>query len=179
MNVDQVIAQIKAYTKFFNHDGAAQVAGAAEAAQVVDKAWLKRPAAYVIALDDAAGDNMSMNGLDQDVEESIAVIVDLDNTPDQRGQFAASTVDQARADLFSCLLNWLPGGANASRGFQYGGGHLIQLDRARLHWQFRFSLKILITDGDGWQAPSEPITEIDATLLDPDTEQATDIKFRV
>lgn len=179
MNIDQVITQLKTYTKAFNHDGGAQVAGAAEAAQVIDKAWLARPAAYVIPLDDGAEENVSLNGLDQNVEETIAIIVDLDNTADQRGQKASATVEQARADLFSCLLNWMPDGSNAARGFSYAGGHLIQIDRERLHWEFRFSLKILITDADGWQQPAEPITEIVATLLDPDTEQETDIRFRV
>jgi len=179
MNVPQVIAQIKTTTQVFNHDGGAQVAGAAEAAQVVDKAWLLRPAAYVIPLDDSASENVSMNGLDQDVEETIAIIVDLDNSADQRGQSSVATVEQVRADLFSCLLNWMPDGSNATRGFSYAGGHLIQLDRTRMHWEFRFSLKILISDADGWQAPEEQITEIDATLIDPDTEQETGLKFRV
>jgi len=179
MNADDVIRQIKANTRFFLHDGAPQVAGAAEATQAIDKAWLHRPAAYVIALEDEPEPNVSLNGLDQVVTESIAVIVDLSNRADQRGQEASSTVADARADLFTCLLNWWPDGANAIQGMSYAGGHLVQMDRERLHWQFRFSLKIQITDADGYQPPGDPVTDIHATLTNPDTLAPTPIAFDI
>jgi len=179
MNLDDVILQIKANTTLLNHDGAAQVAGAAELAQVVDKAWLQRPAAYVLATEDDAEGNVSMNGLDQTVTETVGVVVDLDNTADQRGQFASSQIDAARADLFRCLLNWRPPNSMANQGFAYRGGHLVQMDRERLHWQFNFILKIQITDADGWQPPSDPITDIKATLINPETDQPTGLTFQL
>ena len=118
MNVDAVIMQIRATSTFLARDASGEccVAGAAELAQVVDKAWLKRPAAYVVPLDDAAADNVSSNGLDQDVTETIGIVVDMPNRADQRGQMASSMVDLARADLFRCILNWRPDWANSFCG---------------------------------------------------------------
>lgn len=179
MNIDAVIMQIRMHSTFLAVDanGERCVAGAAELAQVVDKAWLKRPAAYVIPLDDAAADNVSSNGLDQDVTETIGIVVDMPNRADQRGQLASSMVDLARADLFRCILNWRPDWAASSQGFNYAGGHLVHMDRERLHWQFDFSLKILITDEDGWQPPADPIIGIEATLTDPENGKETPFGF--
>lgn len=128
-------------------------------------------------MDDAPEENISLNGLDQNVTETIGIVVDLPNRADQRGQFASSLVDIARSDLFRCILNWRPDWANSSQGFNYAGGHLVHMDRERLHWQFDFSLKILITDEDGWQPPSDPIIGIEATLTDPESGETTPIGF--
>lgn len=181
MNIDAVIMQIRTYSTFLAIDanGERCVAGAAELAQVVDKAWLKRPAAYVIPLDDAAEDNASQTRLDQNVTETIGIVVDLPNRTDQRGQHASSMVQEARADLFRCILNWRPEWACCWKGFSYAGGHLVHMDRERLHWQFDFSLKILITDEDGWQEPADSITGIEATLTDPATGKPTPLGFPV
>lgn len=64
-----------------------------------------------------------------------------------------------------------------SQGFNYAGGHLVHMDRERLHWQFDFSLKILITDKDGWQPPADPIIGIEATLTDPENGTETPFGF--
>ncbi|MCI1439819.1 MAG: hypothetical protein LKH07_05035 [Acetobacter peroxydans] len=181
MNIDAVIAQIRANSTFLAVDpnGERCVAGAAELAQIVDKAWLRRPAAYVLPVQDETEPNVSLNGLDQTVTETISIVIDFPNRADQRGQVAASTLEAARADLFRCLLNWRPDWANSSQGFAYAGGHLVHMDRERMHWQFDFSLKILITDEDGWQVSGIPITEIDATLTDPQTGEPTVVGFKV
>lgn len=180
MNIDAVIQQIRQYSQVLAKDsrtGQTCCAGAAELAQIVDKAWMTRPAAYVIPLSDEPEDNVSMNGLDQVVTERIGIVVDMDNTADQRGQFASSQVPTIRADLFRCLLNWRPSWAEAIKGFAYAGGQLVHMDRERLHWQFEFSLKIQITDDDGFIEPSTPITEGKATLTDPATGEATPLGF--
>jgi hypothetical protein len=178
MNIDAVIQQIRQYSQTLAKDtraGQTCVAGAAELAQIVDKAWLARPAAYVVPLADEPEGNVSMNGLDQVVTERIAVVVDMDNTADQRGQVASSSVETIRADLFRCLLNWWPSWANANKGFAYAGGQLVHMDRERLHWQFEFSLKIQITDDDGFIEPSVPITEVNTSVTDPVTGKPTPI----
>lgn len=181
MNINAVIAHIRANSTFLalDQNGERCVAGAAELAQIVDKAWLSRPAAYVLPVQDEAEPNVSLNGLDQDVTETVSIVVDFSNRADPRGQLAASLLETARADLFRCLLNWRPEWANSSQGFAYAGGHLVHMDRERMHWQFDFSLKILITDQDGWQVEGDQITEIDATLTDPQTGDPTPVDFKV
>jgi hypothetical protein len=181
MNISDVIRQIRENSTFLAKDpnGERCCAGAAELAQIVDKAWLARPAAYVLPVEDDAEGNVSQNGLDQDVTQTISVVVDLPNVADPRGQLSASTLDEARADLFRCLLNWRPAWSTGNQGFSYAGGNLVQMDRQRMHWQFRFSLKILITDEDGWQQPAEQITEINGILTDPQTGEETSLSFAV
>ena len=38
------------------------------------------------------------------------------------------------------------------------------MDRARLHYQYLFTLQTTVTEIDGWVLPSEPLVEIDMTL---------------
>ncbi|MFT8850164.1 hypothetical protein [Acetobacter orientalis] len=181
MNITDVIRQIRENSTFLAQasNGERCCAGAAEFAQIVDKAWLKRPAAYVLPVEDDAEANVSQNGLDQSVTETISIVLDLPNVADQRGQASSALVTQARTDLFRCLLNWRPDWSTGNQGFSYAGGNLVQMDRERLHWQFRFSLKILITDEDGWQPSAEQITEISGTLIDPQTGADTPLGFVV
>ena len=179
MNISDVIRQIRENSTFLaqSTNGERCCAGAAELAQIVDKAWLKRPAAYVLPVEDDAEPNISQNGLDQYVTETISIVLDLPNIADQRGQASSALVADARKDLFRCLLNWRPAWSTGNQGFSYAGGNLVQMDRERLHWQFRFSLKIFITDEDGWQPPAEQITEISGTLTDPQTGADTPLGF--
>ena len=43
------------------------------------------------------------------------------------------------------------------------------MDRARLRWQFDFSIETTLTDADGFQPPSVPLGGIQASLAGPDT----------
>jgi hypothetical protein len=119
--------------------------------------------AYVIPIHDEAEPNQKQTGVYQIVREKIGIIIDLDNTADRRGQAAATlAVRTIRAALFRALLNWRSDPLTQSRGFSYDGGNLLPdgLSRNFLRWQFDFVAETTITDADGWQPPSTPITEL-------------------
>ena len=164
MNIDAVILQLKAAAPVFRGN----VAGVAEHAEL-DQVWLPRPAAYVLPLEDEPSELHNQTGYQQTVRERIGVIVDLDNSADRRGQEASSrAVDVMRAALLLALANWRTDELRQSRGFTYAGGGLIRetLNRARLQWQFDFTVETLISDEDVWQPPTEPLTDIRATVTD-------------
>ncbi len=164
MNIDDVITQLRANCPLLGP----RVAGAADYATGIatGSAWLATPAAYVIPLDDDAGDNDALNGLRQTVTERIGVVVNW-ATIDRRGQTPAGDLSPARTQIFAALLNWKPAGANAARGMAYAGGSMLDFDRARLFYQFDFTLETMITDADGWQYPDTALTGIDATSTQP------------
>ena len=166
MNIDAVIAQLKAAAPVFNGN----VAGAARyASAVADQVWLERPAAYVIPLEDEPEPVKNMTGYQQDLRERIGIIVDLDNSVDRRGQ-AASTqaVDTIRAAVLKAIANWRTDESRQARGFAYAAGGLIQegMNRARLQWQFDFTIDTWIDINDVWQPPSDPFVDIRATVTD-------------
>ena len=164
MNIDDVVTQLRGYCPFFG----GRVAGAADYHNGIatGTAWLEVPAAYVVPLDDDAADNDALNGLRQTVTERIGVVVNW-TTIDRRGQTPAGALAAARQQIFAALLNWKPAGANAARGMAYAGGSMLDFDRARLFYQFDFTLETMITDADGWQWPDATLTEIDATSVQP------------
>lgn len=171
MQIDQVIEQLRTLAPLFRGN----VAGAAAYANGVnDQVWLPRPAAYVIPNDEDASENLDMGALQQLITERIAVIVDLDNATDRRGQYPASQLHLVRAAVWRAILNWRPDWDpaypernNAARGFYYLGGELQLLDRARLHYAFAFGLETTVTDCDGWQPPGVPLTEIQVQVTKP------------
>ena len=161
MNLDAVITQLKAYAPIFND----QVAGAADWELAQDQVWLKQPAAYVVAVDDEVTPNKDQTGLQQVVTQTIGIVVDLDNSADRRGQAAsADAVSEIRAAIWAAILNWRPDSENAIRGFAYARGGYIKSNRARLLWQFDFSIEVTITEHDGFQVPAPSLVEIDATI---------------
>jgi hypothetical protein len=168
MNLESVIAQLKTYVPALGGriSGAADFAAGLES--VVD---LPLPAGFVMPLDDDAGDNDSYPGLYQPVTERIGVVVEFDNTTrsdaDARTGFSgADQVYPMRANIFSAVLSWIPTDqvGRAARGFSYGGGRLLTFDRARLFWQFEFTLDTLITDADGFPISGDPLTDVRGTI---------------
>ena len=151
MNLNLVIAQLRTYCPSF----AGRVAGSARFKRLDETTTLSVPAAYVIPLDDNPGDRMSLNDVRQSLTESFAVIVVLSNTPDERGQAAVNSAhDTIRTELWHALLGWQPdalGAASNYRGIEYQGGNLLDLDRARLWYQFDFGAYMEISPEDGWQ----------------------------
>lgn len=147
------------------------VAGAAEFKRLPESANLVMPAAYVIPLDDDAGEQQSENGYSQIVRDGFAVIVVVSNTSDERGQGGIVSVSAIRSVLWSALLSWAP---DASHGpIVYEGGQLIDMDRARLYYQFEFSAPTEITEADTWQAvvnsQLDAFTQVhlDVDMIDP------------
>ena len=106
------------------------------------------PAVYVLPLDEQPEDQASQNGYQQTVREGFAVVVALSNTADERGQAAAQNLDTNRLALFKALLGFQPAADYDVVAFE--GGQLLHLDRARLYYQFEFSVDYAISTEDTW-----------------------------
>lgn len=178
MNIDLPIAQLRAFATLFGGN----VAGAAQYEKAVDdQTWLPLPAAYVVPLAIEAGEVPTHGGYTQILTEKISVIAVLDNSVpvqqgDRRGQTAITSIDQVQKSIFSAILNWRPDSTidnpgNASlqqnydnRGYVFDGAKLVGWDLARLFFSFDFALPITISDLDGWQPNSLPLTSIGITI---------------
>ena len=125
---------------------------------------LAYPAAAVIPLADDVTANLVANGLVQTVTEMIAVIVIFDATRDRRGQAGVSGVEAMRADLFRALLGWNIDPNRGARGLYYAGGEVLQFDRARLFYEFRFAFEATITEADGFLRYGDPLVEVRETI---------------
>lgn len=145
MKLAPVIAAIKSRCPSF----ANRVAGAAEFASLPQSANLAVPACYVIPLHDDPTPNKSQTGLIQEVKETIAVVVVVTNQSDERGQTAHEAIQDIKTELWHALLGWSNNEALYTP-FEYAGGNLLRMDRARLFWQFEFSAEITIDATDGY-----------------------------
>ena len=148
MELEPIIEALRGRVAYFSN----RIAGAAQFKLLPETAQLQVPCAYVITLDDTPGEQLSSNALRQDITDSFAVIVVLSNTADEKGQGSAKSVHQVRSLLWSALLGWSP--TADYDGITYEGGQLLQLDRARMWYQFEFSAVTQIADSHGWQGPA-------------------------
>jgi hypothetical protein len=156
--IDVTINQLRAYCPPL----AGNVAGAADFRKGLQNynASLTNPgsfpAGWVVPLDqDSEGNQLIAGGLIQLVTKRIAVIVEFDARPDRRGQAPTREYDEMEAALFAAILYWKPVECRTpgQQGFWFEGGQFLDLDRARLFYQWVFRLNWQITDADGWQEP--------------------------
>jgi hypothetical protein len=162
MNIDTVITQLRTYAPIFNNN----VAGAADYAKGLETVVsLPLPSCFVYPLEDAVEENSGMGGsLHQEVHERIAVVVELDNTTDRRGQSSVTSVEAIKYGIFKAILNWNPSGfGRAGQGLRYNGGHLLGMDRERIFWQFDFYLTATITQTDGFIPSAQYLQTISIT----------------
>jgi hypothetical protein len=168
LNIGNIIDQLKTAVPALQ----GRVSGAADFAAGLESAVnMLLPAAYVLRLADDTTPNDLFPGLQQLVEERMAVVVEFDNTTgadaDRRTGFAGvNQVDAMRANLWAGLLSWIPPDqvGRAARGFSYGGARLLDFDRARLFWEFDFTIETTLTDADGVQLSGDPLTQIQGTV---------------
>jgi hypothetical protein len=165
--VETFIAQLRANAPLF----AGRIAGAAEfyAGLKNYTTSLALPAAYVLPLGQEADANPVMNGLLQIVHKSIGVAVELDAQTDRRGQAPVMQFDVIEAQLFASVLNLIIDDANGcprmSRGVYFQGARYLDLDRARLFYQWEFGLDWQISDADGVQPQSIPLAAIEVDIF--------------
>lgn len=133
MNLDNVIERLRATCPSFGQ----RVAGAAEFAALPQNAKVALPAAFVIPMDDRAGEQESQNRYRQALTDRVAVVMVLDNSADRRGQAAAAEVHSLRAEVWRALLLWPPG--PEYDGLFYEGGQGLLMDAARLYYQLEFA----------------------------------------
>jgi hypothetical protein len=171
MNIDTVITQIRAYCEPLGGrvGGAADFdTGVQSIVAFTDPATggLAYPSAIVIPLDDEAQDLDPLMGpqLNQMVTERIGIIVEFDAKADRRGQAGVDQVQAMRYALHGAILNWNPDTFRSTNGLRYGGGRLIDFDRARLFWQFEYTLVIQLTDGDGFPLSGDAPISLRGTI---------------
>lgn len=168
MNLDVIIAQLRARAPLFEN----RVAGAAKFEGILPEAAnLRMPAGYVLPLDEQPADQESANGYQQTVREGFAVVVALSNKADERGQKPAVDLDDVRKALFRALLGFQPAADYDVIVFE--GGQLLSLDRARLYYQFEFSVEYAVSTEDTWipdrnaELPDFEGLDLEVDAIDP------------
>jgi hypothetical protein len=143
---------------------AGKVAGAADFRLGLQNynANLTLPAAFVIPLDQDSDGNQNLVGIWQVIRKTVGIVVEFDATKDRRGQDPTMSFDAMERALFAAMLNWAPVECRTpnGQGYVFAGGRFLDLDRARLFYQWEFALDFQIDDADGWQPESEPLREI-------------------
>lgn len=142
----EIVEALKTRT---NATFAGRIAGAAEFAMLAPDAKLTLPCAYVIPLDDSAAANNSDNGYSQIIRDAFAVIVVLSNAADELGKSSIAQVIPTRSMLSAALLSWSPDSEHGP--IEYEGGQLLDVDRARLYYQFEFACETQLTEADTYQ----------------------------
>ena len=145
MDLDVVITALRARCPSYSQ----RVAGAARFQILPEASKLAVPHAFVIPLDDSPGESRASNAERQSMTDSFAVIVAISNLADEKGQGATATVRTQRTELWKALLGWRP--TLEYNGINYEGGHLLQIDRARLWYQFEFGAEMEIGPEDGYE----------------------------
>lgn len=163
MIIATFISQLRANAPIFG----GRVAGAAEfeAGLKNYNTSLPLPAAYVRPLEEEAEPNQVWNGLIQMVHKSIGVVVEYDAQQDRRGQAPVMDLDEVQAQIFASVLNLQIGDCRMVRGTGYSGMRILALDRARLFYEYVFTLDWQITDADGVQPASVPLVSIELDIF--------------
>ena len=132
---------------------AGRVAGAAEFYKGLRdyNTSLALPAAFVLPLNQEADSNQIMNGLIQIVHKGVAVAVELDAQQDRRGQAPMMQFELIEQQIFGSCLGLMLGECRMQQPSYFTGARYLDLDRARLFYQWEFGLDWQITDADGWQ----------------------------
>jgi hypothetical protein len=153
------ISQLRANAPMFG----GRVAGAAEFQSGLNdyQSWLRAPAAYVLPLNQEAEPNITYGGLQQVVHYGVGVAVLLDAQTDRRGQAPAMDLDNARDQVFGAVLNYKIDDCHVARGASFVGGHNLNLDKARLFYQYEFNVDWQITDADGFHIEGVPIERLE------------------
>jgi hypothetical protein len=157
------IEQLRANAPVFQ----GRVAGAAEFYKGLRdyNTSMPMPAAYVLPLAQEAGPNLLWNGLIQIIQKGVGVAVELDAQQDRRGQRPVMDLDVIEAQLFRSVLNLLLPGCNMVRGVYFTGARYLDLDRARLWYQWEFGLDWQVDDTDGVQPDSIPLETIEVDVF--------------
>jgi hypothetical protein len=166
MIVETFIAQLRANAPLFG----GRIAGAAEfyAGLKNYTTSLALPAAYVLPLGQDADANQAAGGdLIQIVHKSIGVAVELDAQTDRRGQAPVMQFDAIETQLFASVLNMILRDhcPRMSRGVYFQGARYLDLDRARLFYQWEFGLDWQIGTQDGVQPQSIPLAAIEVDIF--------------
>lgn len=126
---------------------------------------LALPAAFVLPLGQEADPNVALNGIQQWLHKGVGVAVELDAQTDRRGQAPTMDLEAIETQVFASCLNLRVGVCRMRRGAQFNGARYLDLDRARLWYQWEFGLEWQITEADGVQTPSIDLASIEVDIF--------------
>jgi len=157
------IEQIRANAPIFG----GRVAGAAEFVAGLKNynTSMALPAAYVLPLGQEADPNEGWGNLQQIVHKTIGIAVEFDAQQDRRGQAPVMAFDLVETQLYRSVLNLRIGDCRMARGTYFSGARYLDLDRARLFYQWEFAVDWQISELDGVQ-PTDDAILLEALDLD-------------
>jgi len=148
MKLGNLVLQLRAAGTSFSLIG-----GAAEYALAVE-GTLKKEAAFVIPLQDSAGNNSNDTIVSQMLTEQFAVIVAIKNGTnfeDKTGFASYNRLHDIRNEIFGAFLGLDIGrlygkdsGFTSESLVSYSGGTLLDIDRAFLWYQFAFEYQVWV-----------------------------------
>jgi hypothetical protein len=125
VNLQAVIIRLRGLATTFEN----RVAGSAEFDLVqLQQRDFPHPAAWVIPTRELATTTT--------IEERFAVVVAIDNRPDERGQTAAESLDAVRTEILDALVDWSMDSDH--KPVEYEEATLADITRATLWYQFEF-----------------------------------------
>jgi hypothetical protein len=159
------IAQLRSYCALLG----GRVAGAADFRRGLEDyntAPKGLPFAYVVPLGSEADGPGSMTGIYEHLRITMGIIVEFTATGDRRGQQAAMDAEAMEDCINSAILNWepLPCLTVGRQGYWLAGGRFLDLDRARLFYQWEYALNTILTEQAGWKPGSEPLKGIELDM---------------
>jgi hypothetical protein len=144
-----------------------RVAGAAEFYRGLKEynTSLPLPAAYVLPLGQDAEPNKTYGGLFQIIHKTIGIAVELDAQRDRRGQDPAMNMEIVETQVLASCLNLVLGDCRMTQGAYFAGARYLDLDRARMFYQWEFVLDWQITELDGVLPDSIPLETIEVDIF--------------
>ena len=125
------------------------------------------PQAFIIPLKLEVGENEVRTGYIAKVTQTVSILVEYDNTSDNTGEEASQLAVSTWWQLNSLIMwGYVPqsiASVARNRGFRPVTAQMLDTDRARLWWEYVFEIDFYISDADGVQPNSIPLTEIDST----------------
>jgi len=157
------ITSLRANAPIFN----GRVAGAAEFYRGLRdySTSMPLPSAYVLPLGQDAEPNRTYGGLMQLVHKGIGIAVELDAQRDRRGQDPTMSFEVIETQIMASCLNLYVGECRMTQGAYFTGARYLDLDRARLWYQWEFGVDWQLTELDGVQFPSVPLETIEVDIF--------------
>jgi hypothetical protein len=159
-----IIASLRSHAPIFE----GRVAGAAEFYKGLRdyNTSMVMPAAFVLPLGQDATQNITYGALQQIMHKSIGVAVELDTQRDRRGQEPTMQFEEIETQILASVLNLYIGDCRMTQGAYFTGARYLDLDRARLWYQWEFGLDWQITDLDGVQPdPGIPLESLEVDFF--------------
>ncbi|MBI0275664.1 hypothetical protein I6H07_07410 [Hafnia alvei] len=165
-------------------DFGGRVYGAAEFAPINAVGQTAIPAAWVVPMHDQTHPQKSQTDYWQNCDDCFSVIVVLSNQSDELGFDAVNNaIHVIRSKLFGALLGWRPA-PEYTRGIEYVGGILMDMNRAVMYYKFDFMGSFEITEEMTWQfielseLPFLETVHVNVDLLDPGSGPDGTIEFQ-